>query len=278
VGVARWFAYTGFFQDDTHMVAGVRMALLQRPDALMLGVGVACLSALITEERAEKIRRPMIWVAGFAIVVWLLMLNTSSELVKKLGGPYFKYLPDCPSIGYTLPKSMGGDVCTSGAFSPRSGMLDTMYWFRFGHTIGALAFAFIAFAVVRYPTWGFNRFMSWSPFRWMGRMSYTLYVWHALPYLLIIGATGGEEASLPVQLIRTPILIAAAFAISLPVYYKVELKVLKAKMKYSSEKQALDLTTGKMVDVPQAGAASDKNDNSPAQSSEEDRTGPPSAS
>jgi hypothetical protein len=46
-------------------------------------------------------------------------------------------------------------------------------------------------------------------------------------------------------------------------------------MKYSSEKQALDLTTGKMVDVPQAGAT---NDNSPVLPSEEDRTGPPSAS
>lgn len=81
-------------------------------------------------------------------------------------------------------------------------------------------------------------------------MSYTLYVWHALPYLLILAATGGEDASLTVQLLRTPVLIASAFAVSLPVYYLVELRVLKMKMKYSSEKQALDLTTGKMVDVP----------------------------
>ena len=82
------------------------------------------------------------------------------------------------------------------------------------------------------------------------------------------------------QLLRTPVLIASAFLVSLPVYYKVELKVLKAKMKYSSEKQALDLTTGKMVDVPQAGGAQkdQQNGSSPAQASEEDRTGPPSAS
>ena len=280
VGVARWYGYTGVAQDDQGMLAGVRLFLLQRPDALMLGVGVACLSALITEERAEKLRRPMLWLAGFAIVVWLVMLNTSSELVEKLGGPYFKYLPDCPELGYQLPKSMGGDVCNAYAFSPRSGLLQEMYWFRFGHTIGALAFAVIAFALVRYPSWKFSTFMSWSPFRWMGCMSYTLYVWHALPYLLIIAATGGEEASLGVQLIRTPILIASAFAISLPVYYKVELKVLKAKMKYSSEKQALDLTTGKMVDVPQAGGSTKggQNDSGPAQPSEEDRTGPQSAS
>ena len=275
VGLARWFGYTGLAQDDAGMVAGVRLILLQRPDALMLGVAAACLSALITEERAERMRRPVLWLAGFAIVVWLVMLNTSSELVQKLGGPYFKYLPDCPSLGYQLPENLGGERCTAYAFSPRSGLLEHMYWFRFGHTVGALAFACIAFALVRYPDWGFARFMSWSPFRWMGRMSYTLYVWHALPYLLIIAATGGEDASVGMQLLRTPVLVASAFLVSLPVYYKVELRVLKAKMKYSSEKQALDLTTGKMVDVPQAGAT---NDNGPAQPSEEDRTGPPSAS
>ncbi|MFM7068792.1 MAG: acyltransferase family protein, partial [Actinomycetes bacterium] len=254
IGLARWLCYTGLFQDDPGMVAGVRMALLQRPDALMLGVAAACASALIDEERAERLRRPMLALATLSIGVWLLMLNTSSELVRKLGGPYFKYLPDCPELGYQLPKRLGGEVCTTDAFVPRSGMVQTMYWFRFGHTIGALAFAFIAFALVRYSDWAFSRFMSWGPFRWMGRMSYTLYVWHALPYLLIMALTGGEDASLTVQLLRTPVLIGAAFAVSLPVYYKVELPVLRAKMRFSSERQALDLTTGKMVDVPQPGS------------------------
>jgi len=35
--------------------------------------------------------------------------------------------------------------------------------------------------------------------------------------------------------------------ISLPVYHYVELPVLKAKLKFSAEKEALDLRTGKMV-------------------------------
>ena len=46
IGVARWYAFTGFWQDDTDMVAGVRMVLLQRPDALMLGVALACVQRL----------------------------------------------------------------------------------------------------------------------------------------------------------------------------------------------------------------------------------------
>jgi hypothetical protein len=64
---------------------------------------------------------------------------------------------------------------------------------------------------------------------------------------------GGPDASLKVQLIRTPILIAAAFAVSLPVYYLVELRVLRLKLRYSSEKEVLDLRTGKMVQVNVAG-------------------------
>jgi len=41
-------------------------------------------------------------------------------------------------------------------------------------------------------------------------------VWHAMPYIIIMSMTGGEDASTAVQLARTPILIAAAFAVSMP--------------------------------------------------------------
>jgi len=240
IGVARWFAFTGFYQEDETMLAGVRMALLQRPDALMLGVAIACGNAYLTHERAERLRRPLLGVASVALVVWLVMLNLSSGLVRKLGGPYVDYLPD------SVPESGG-----LGDFT-RAHMLDTMYWFRFGHTVGALAFGFILMGLVRYSDWWLSRFWSWPRFQWLGRLSYTLYVWHALPYIILLALLGGENASLPVQLIRTPILIAAAFAVSLPVYYLVELRVLRMKLRFASEKEVLDLSTGKMVTVDHA--------------------------
>ncbi len=235
IGLARWFAYTGFFQNDEGMIAGVRLAFLQRPDALMLGCLVALLNARLTKERIARMRRPMMVTASIALVVWLVMLNLSSGAVEKLGGPWVPYLPDGPAE-FNRPE-----------------MMSTLYWFRFGHTLGALSFAFILFALVHYRDWWLNRFWSLAPFQWMGRLSYTLYVWHALPYVLLIGALGGEEASFGVQLIRTPILIAAAFAVSMPVYYFVELRVLKMKLKFSAEKEALDLRTGKMVQVGEDG-------------------------
>lgn len=233
VGIARWYAYTGFWQDDEDMIAGVRMALLQRPDALVLGVALACGNAYLTKERCEQLRRPIIAVATAGLVVWAVMLNLSSGLVKKLGGPYLDYLPETLEE-FTRPQ-----------------MLDTMYWFRFGHTLGALGFAAVVLGLARFSDWWLSRLWSWHRFQWMGRLSYTLYLWHALPYLILMAILGGADASPAVQLARTPILIAAAFAVSLPVYHLVELRVLGMKLRFASEKEALDLRTGKMVQLDQ---------------------------
>ena len=168
------------------------------------------------------------------LVVWFVMLNLSSGLVEKLGGPYVDYLPTGPEE-FTRPQ-----------------MLDTMYWFRFGHTLGALAFGLILVGLVRYSDWWLSTFWSWHRFQWLGRLSYTLYVWHALPYIILMALLGGADPSPAIQLARTPILIAAAFAVSMPVYYLVELRVLRMKLRFASEKEVLDLRTGKMVQVDHA--------------------------
>jgi len=201
----------------------------------MLGVALACANAYMDDERMERIRRPMLVASTVGLAIWFVMLNLSSGLVRKLGGPYFDYLPSGPDE-FTRPQ-----------------MLDTMYWFRFGHTLGAIGFGLILVGLVRYRDWWAARFLSLSPFQSLGRLSYTLYVWHALPYIILMALLGGADASLSVQLVRTPILIAAAFAVSIPVYRLVELRVLRMKLRFSAEKEVLDLTTGKMVSVDSAG-------------------------
>ncbi len=231
VGIARWFAYTGFFQDDTGMVAGVRMAFLQRPDALMLGVALAATNAYVTDEMIARWRTTLLTLATLGMAVWFVMLNLSSGLVRKLGGPYFDYLPVGPHE-FTRPQ-----------------MLDTMYWFRFGHTLGAAGFGLMLIGMVRYRDWWMSRFLCWKPFQWFGRLSYTLYLWHALPFLIVMSLTGGDSPSLTVQLLRTPLLVASALAVSMPVYFLVELRVLKMKLRFAAEKEVLDMRTGKMVQV-----------------------------
>ena len=218
IGVARWFAFTGFFQDDESMVAGVRMIFLQRPDSLMLGVVVAVVNAYVPEDFTKRHRKWLLALATAGLALWMLMLNLSSGAVEKLGGPYFEYLPAGPEE-FNRPE-----------------MLDTTYWFRFGHTLGAFGFAFVMFALARYRDWWASRAWSAKWLQWMGQRSYTIYIWHALPFLLIMGMTGGEDAPLSMQLFRLPFMAAATIGISVVVYNKVEMRVLRSKLKFTADK------------------------------------------
>jgi peptidoglycan/LPS O-acetylase OafA/YrhL len=236
VGIARLFAYTGPWVSD-NAPSGIRLAFIQRPDALMIGVVLAILNSKITEEAGERLKKRAFVLGSVGFVVWLAMLNLSSGFIKKIGGPFFEYLP------------------SGVAASAHSEMVHTWYWFRFGHTLGALSFATMLFCLCRYKDWWLTKFFDVALFRWMGRLSYTLYVWHGLAYVIILSATGGDDVSLMVKLARVPVLIAGAFALAIPVFYKVELRVLKMKMKFSSESETLDLSTGKMVATPKDSAS-----------------------
>lgn len=233
IGVARFLAYTGPAM-SAGTPSGVRLAFLQRPDALMMGVLLAVVNAHITKERADVLRKPIMWIGYLGFAMWIFALNSSIGLFERLGLPYIHYLPDTP------------------AGATHEAMSQHWYWFRFGHTIGIVGFAFMAMALYRFPGWWLDRFFCWKPWQTLGRMSYTLYIWHALPYLIILALTNGDDATPMVQLLRTPILVACAFAVALPVYYKVELKVMGMKLRFAAEKETLDIRTGKMIDVDEA--------------------------
>jgi peptidoglycan/LPS O-acetylase OafA/YrhL len=84
----------------------------------------------------------------------------------------------------------------------------------------------------------------------MGRMSYTVYVWHTFFYFVILHGLGmdtvlGEKT-------RVPILAVITIVCCLPIFYGVERRMLRVKLRYSSEKEVLDLNTGKMVSVEEA--------------------------
>lgn len=234
LGVARWFAFTGFFQDDEGMIAGVRMIFLQRPDSLMLGVLVAIISAHVPEETAQRHRRWYLWLATAGLALWILMLNLSSGAIEKLGGPYFEYLPAGP------------------AEFNRPDMMDTTYWFRFGHTLGAFGFAFVIFALARYRDWWVSRKATAGWLQWMGQRSYTIYIWHALPFLFIMGLTGGEDVALPIQLARLPVMAAATIAISVLVYNKVEMRVLRSRLKHTGDRLSKSAVLAAQAEINRA--------------------------
>ena len=231
VGVARLLAYTGPAM-SAGTPSGIRLAFLQRPDALMLGVAVAILNAHFTEEALARYRRPVVTAGWVGFAMWFAALNLSNGIVERIGGPFFEYLPSTP------------------AQATHEAMTHHWYWYRFGHSLGAIGFALLMFSLYRFPGNWLDRLLSWEPFRWVGRLSYTLYVWHALPYVVILALTNGDDATPTMKVLRTPVLMLAAFAVSMPVYYKVELKVMAMKLRFASEKETLDLRTGKMVETP----------------------------
>ena len=47
-------------------------------------------------------------------------------------------------------------------------------------------------AMARHKEWFANRALSWKPLRYLGRMSYTVYVWHTLVYFIVLDLLGGD--------------------------------------------------------------------------------------
>lgn len=229
IGLARWFAYTGFFQDRSGVLPGIRMFFMQRPDGLMLGVALAVFNAHLTPEFVERHRRRVLALAAVATVVWLVTMNLSLGIFERFGLPYFEYLPPTPE-----------------EFN-RPHMLETLYWFRFGHTVCTAAFAVMTFALVHYWDWWLSRFWSIGALQHVGRLSYTLYIWHGLPFIILLGLTDGMDAPIGVQLLRVPLLYLATFAIAIPVYRYVEMPALRLKMRFYSEPEVLDRRTGEIV-------------------------------
>ncbi len=114
--------------------------------------------------------------------------------------------------------------------------------------------------MARMKDWWANRWLSWQPLRWLGRQSYTLYVWHTLFFWLILDVAGFDD--ILGEKTRVLVLVPLGILMGIPIYYGVEQRMMRVKLRFSSEKEVVDLTTGKMVSVD-AGDASPPDDGSP---------------
>lgn len=212
------------------VLRGLSLLWLSRPDSLMWGVALAVVNARIPDPLPAAIRRwlPRIGIIGFAVAGGTMLLASPffNDLAGRLGLPY-PYVPMAP------PTPVEG--------------ADGVYWISFGHTLTALAFIPPMLCMARYKDWYANRALSWRPLRFLGRMSYTVYVWHTLVYFVVLDLLGGDEYL--GEKWRVPILAVVTIVACLPVYYGVEKRALQVKMRYASEKEVLDLNTGKMVPV-----------------------------
>ncbi len=239
ISVQRWIGHPGpvaIPEDPANanpVMRGLSLLWLSRPDSLMWGVGLAVLNSKLPEPLPEKWRRwlPRVGIVGLVVSFATMFLASGflNELFGKVGVPY----PFVPMA----PRSI--DEIGNGT-----------YWINFGHTITALAFIPAMLAMARHKEWYANRALSWKPLRFLGRMSYTVYVWHTLVYFIVLELLGGNEFL--GQKWRAPILAAITIVACLPIFYGVEQRLLIVKLRFAAEKEVLDLNTGKMMSVEDA--------------------------
>jgi len=239
IGWQRWTGHTGPWNggvptNSSVPARGASLLWLSRYDSLMWGVGLAVLNAHLPDPLPDAWRRWLPRVGLVGLVIATVTMLTASRFLYDLTGRFGMPYPFTPMI------------------VARDSGYDGKLWIQYGHTLTALAFVPAMLAMARCGGWWANRALSWKPLRFLGRMSYTVYVWHTFFYFVVLDTLGGNEVL--GEKWRAPILAAIAVVCSLPIYFGVEQRMLRVKLRFASEKEVLDLNTGKMVSVEAARA------------------------
>ena len=219
---------------------GLSLLWLSRPDSLMWGVGLAVLNSRLPEPLPERWRRwlPRVGLVGLLVagVSMLLASGFLKQTFDKVGVPY-PFVPMAPLY----------DLKTMQPVQGQSGT----YWINFGYTLTAIAFAPAMLAMARVKDWWPNRALSWKPLRFMGRMSYTVYVWHTFFYFVILEGLGLNDKL--GQKTRVPILAAVTIVCCLPIFYGVEQRMLRVKLRSAAHKAARPHNPGRILAGAPAG-------------------------
>jgi peptidoglycan/LPS O-acetylase OafA/YrhL len=230
INVHRLLGYTGPLMDPT-APAFVRLMWMARPEALLVGSALALVNAHIPESFTDRHRKVLLPVGATALVAWLLSMQTSHTLIRDHISTWF-YWPLAPRIG-SLDSYGNGPVD------------DRWYYFRFNHFLSQALFLVAIFAILRYRDWWAPRLFSVKPLTFLGRLSYTLYIWHSVPIVLV------KLVAPDLNWVATTAFVGvASVALALPIYRFVELPVLGMKLRFSAEKETLDLRTGKVIATP----------------------------
>jgi peptidoglycan/LPS O-acetylase OafA/YrhL len=247
IGYQRYIGNTGPWPggptNSSVPARGLSLLWLSRPDALMWGVALAVLNAYLPELN-DRWRRWLPKVAAVSFFVFFATMLLASGFLKSIAD----------SVGLPFPYTPMQPPVVDGQLQDDGGL----YWIQFGHTVCAVSFAIPLLAMARMKDWWANRWLSWQPLRWLGRQSYTLYVWHTLFFWLILDVAGFDD--ILGEKTRVLVLVPLGILMGIPIYYGVEQRMMRVKLRFSSEKEVVDLTTGKMVSTDAGNGAGDRHD------------------
>lgn len=202
---------------------------LYRPDSLMVGVLAAIVNAEMPTELNEK-QTALLQRMGILFgAIGSFTLLASTSITNKLGIA-FKFT-DIEE--WNLNTTLGEE---------RFGLT----WTQFGFTVVAISVAVVVLALVRCPNWWASPILSIKPLRYVGRRSYTLYIWH-IPLLIFFGQALDPDE--PMFEFIPPAVIVLVAIVTLAVvtvvsYRYVEKPALKLKMRYSADPDAVDISKG----------------------------------
>ena len=233
---AQWGRATGHY--------GPFMIAMQRPDGLLLGASLAIANAH-WGELSQRARRHVRWAGGVGLTVAVLTMLSSAHLFNRLGLPYFEGYPDRYEAFSADVVGPGGRTVERYVPNESHGGL---FFIQFGHTLVIWASLPFVLAMARVKDWGVSRFLQWRPFMYVGRLSYSLYIWHGLAIMFAF-ALVPDSGSVVVDMARAVVVWVLSFALAIPVYKYVELRFQKIKLTFSAEKTAVDVSTGKEIDV-----------------------------
>ena len=117
-----------------------------------------------------------------------------------------------------------GAAYTIWLWSRMSERTDNLY--RGGFLLAAIAVAAVIVSVVQPDRGALGAVLSLSPLRWVGRISYGLYLWHWPVYLWLTGARTGLHGT---ELLALRLAVSVAFAAAS--YYLIELPIREKRLR-----------------------------------------------
>ena len=193
---------------------------LMRPDSLLVGVVAAIANAHLPDPLSPVAVRRLKLAGTIGLGVAVASLLSSTTVFNKFG---------IAIIWTTYVKDAKFDIGTTWF---------GLGWTQIGFTAISLGFAPAVIAMVRLPVWSVAKALAVRPLRYVGRHSYTIYIWHIPMGILVLAVFEGHVPNGVLLLL----LLGSIFGVSILSYRYVERPAIRLKMRWSPDPATVDLS------------------------------------